>query len=118
MRYCLARCLNGNPARAGLTLDVKSTAFQFQTWMALQQIPAGSTRTYREIACIIGRPAASRAVARACATNPLALLIPCHRVVRQDGRLAGYRWGIRRKKALLRLEAARRQHGRPSKMSS
>ena len=112
-RQALARCLNGNPAGAGLTLDVKSTAFQFQTWMALQQIPAGSTSTYREIACIIGRPAASRAVARACATNPLALLIPCHRVVRQDGSLAGYRWGIRRKKALLRLEAACRQHGRP-----
>ena len=117
-RQALARCLNGMPAGAGLRFDVKSTAFQFQVWTALQQIPAGSTRTYREIACRIGRPAVSRAVARACATNPLALLIPCHRVVGQDGRLAGYRWGIRRKKELLRLEAARRQQalqtGRPN----
>jgi len=111
-RQALAQCLNGKPAGAGLTLDVKSTTFQFQIWTALKQIPAGSTRTYREIACMVGRPAASRAVARACATNPLALLIPCHRVVGQNGRLAGYRWGIGRKRELLRLEAARGQHGR------
>jgi AraC family transcriptional regulator, regulatory protein of adaptative response / methylated-DNA-[protein]-cysteine methyltransferase len=117
-RQALSRCLNGKSAGDGLTFDVKSTAFQLKIWTALQQIPAGSTRTYREIACMIGRPAASRAVARACATNPLALLIPCHRVVGHGGRLAGYRWGIKRKRDLLRLEAARRQRGRSSRRSS
>ena len=117
-RQALSRCLKGEPAGAGLAFDVKSTTFQVHIWTALQQIPAGSTRTYRDIACMIGRPAASRAVARACATNPLALLIPCHRVVGQNGRLAGYRWGIGRKKELLRLEAARRQAQPPSEGSS
>ncbi len=117
-RQALSRCLNGKPTGAGLTVDVKSTAFQLKVWTALQQIPAGSTRTYREIARMIGRPAASRAVARACATNPLALLIPCHRVVGQDGRLAGYRWGITRKRDLLRLEAAQRQRDPTAKRSS
>jgi AraC family transcriptional regulator of adaptative response/methylated-DNA-[protein]-cysteine methyltransferase len=107
-RQALLRCLNGNGAGGRVALDVKSTAFQLKVWKALRQIPAGSTRTYREIAGMIGRPAASRAVARACAINPLALLIPCHRVVRQDGHLAGYRWGIRRKRELLNLEASRR----------
>lgn len=88
-----------------LPLDVRGTAFQQRVWQALRDIPPGSTATYGEIAARIGRPAAVRAVARACAENPLAVAIPCHRVVRGDGALAGYRWGIERKRALLDREA-------------
>ncbi len=88
-------------------LDVQATAFQRKVWAALQKIPRGSTRTYREIACEIGQPTAARAVARACATNPLAVAVPCHRVVREDGHLAGYRWGLEKKKRLLALERER-----------
>jgi AraC family transcriptional regulator of adaptative response/methylated-DNA-[protein]-cysteine methyltransferase len=73
-------------------------------WEALRAIPRGETRTYREIAEAIGRPTASRAVARACATNPAAVVVPCHRVVRGDGDLAGYRWGLTRKRSLIRAE--------------
>jgi AraC family transcriptional regulator of adaptative response/methylated-DNA-[protein]-cysteine methyltransferase len=90
--------------KIGLLLDVKTTAFQRKVWQALQEIPRGQTRSYREVAEMIGLPTASRAVARACATNPIAVAIPCHRVVRADGRPAGYRWGIQRKKQLLALE--------------
>jgi len=89
-----------------LPLDVRGTAFQQRVWQALRDIPAGSTASYAEIAARIGAPRAVRAVARACATNPLALAIPCHRVVRSDGGLSGYRWGAERKQALLRREAA------------
>ena len=92
-----------------ILIDVNATVFQLKVWQALQQIPFGSTRTYREIASVIGHPAASRAVARACASNPVALLIPCHPVVGADGRLAGYRWGLHRKQVLLRLEASGRR---------
>ena len=105
----LLQCLNGNPLSNSISLDVQGTAFQRKVWRALQEIPPGSTRTYREIACEIGQPTAARAVARACATNPIAVAIPCHRVVREDGNLAGYRWGLERKKWLLALEHERQE---------
>lgn len=89
----------------GLPLDVRGTAFQQRVWLALQAIPAGSTASYSEIAARIGSPGAVRAVAAACAANALAVAIPCHRVVRNDGALAGYRWGIERKRVLLAREA-------------
>ena len=89
-----------------LPLDVRGTAFQQRVWQALRDIPAGATATYSEIAGRIGAPKAVRAVAQACASNGLAVAIPCHRVVRNDGALAGYRWGVQRKRALLDREAA------------
>lgn len=89
-----------------LPLDVRGTAFQQRVWRALREIPVGSTLSYREVAERIGSPGAVRAVAHACASNPLAVAIPCHRVVRSDGGLAGYRWGVERKRALLQREAA------------
>lgn len=88
-----------------LPLDVQATAFQRLVWDALRSIPYGSTRSYSGVAQAIGRSAAVRAVARACATNPVALLIPCHRVVREDSSLGGYRWGLERKKKLLENES-------------
>ncbi|PYP81565.1 MAG: hypothetical protein DMD35_00915 [Gemmatimonadetes bacterium] len=98
--------VEGN-ARAGeLPLDLRATAFQWQVWRALQRIPEGATRTYQEIARELGHPSAARAVARACASNRVAVLIPCHRVVRGDGGLGGYRWGVARKAALLAREGA------------
>jgi AraC family transcriptional regulator of adaptative response/methylated-DNA-[protein]-cysteine methyltransferase len=87
-------------------VDAPGTAFQWRVWQALQQIPSGSTRTYNEIASVLGAPGAARAVGHACATNPVALIIPCHRVVRSDGSLGGYRWGLRRKEQLLAQEKA------------
>ena len=90
---------------ARLPLDVRGTAFQERVWRALSQLPAGRTTTYSELARSLGAPASIRAVARACALNPIAIAIPCHRVVRTDGGLAGYRWGIERKCALLAREA-------------
>jgi AraC family transcriptional regulator of adaptative response/methylated-DNA-[protein]-cysteine methyltransferase len=87
-----------------LPLDVRGTAFQHRVWTALRGIPAGTTATYAEIACRIGAPKAVRAVASACAANPVAVAIPCHRVVKSDGSLSGYRWGVRRKRALLDKE--------------
>ena len=89
-----------------LPLDIRGTAFQARVWRALQKIPPGRTASYRDIAAVLGQPRAVRAVAQACATNKLALLVPCHRVVRSDGDLAGYRWGIERKRALLDRERA------------
>jgi AraC family transcriptional regulator of adaptative response/methylated-DNA-[protein]-cysteine methyltransferase len=86
-------------------LDVQATAFQWRVWQELRRIPFGRTRSYRQIAAAVGRPRAARAVARACATNPTAIAIPCHRVVREDGGLGGYRWGLERKQALLGREA-------------
>jgi AraC family transcriptional regulator, regulatory protein of adaptative response / methylated-DNA-[protein]-cysteine methyltransferase len=91
-----------------LPLDVRGTTFQERVWRALRKIPAGSTATYTEIAKRIGMPTAVRAVAAACAANPLAVAIPCHRVVRADGDVAGYRWGVERKRTLLRREGAAR----------
>ncbi|HEY3912749.1 MAG TPA: bifunctional DNA-binding transcriptional regulator/O6-methylguanine-DNA methyltransferase Ada [Stellaceae bacterium] len=87
-----------------LPLDIRGTAFQARVWRALQKIPLGCTATYSEIAAVLGQPKAVRAVAQACAANSLALLVPCHRVIREDGDLAGYRWGVERKRALLERE--------------
>ncbi|MBP1180397.1 AraC family transcriptional regulator of adaptative response/methylated-DNA-[protein]-cysteine methyltransferase [Methylobacterium sp. PvR107] len=87
-----------------LPLDIRGTAFQQRVWEALRKIPVGSTASYAEIARAIGAPAAMRAVAQACGANPLAIAIPCHRVVRSDGALSGYRWGVARKRALLARE--------------
>ena len=97
-------CLDGRPLALGLPLDIRATAFQRQAWEALRAIPYGQTRSYGEIAEALGRTGAARAVAQACANNPLALVIPCHRVVRGDGHLGGYRWGVARKAALLARE--------------
>jgi AraC family transcriptional regulator of adaptative response/methylated-DNA-[protein]-cysteine methyltransferase len=88
-----------------LPLDVQGTAFQQRVWQALRGIPAGSTASYSQIAARLGAPKATRAVARACALNPVAVAIPCHRVVRNDGALSGYRWGVERKRTLLEREA-------------
>ncbi len=87
-------------------LDIQGTAFQQQVWQALRQIPAGQTASYKQVAQAMGRPKAARAVAQACAANPIAVAIPCHRVVRGDGDLSGYRWGPERKRQLLAKEAA------------
>jgi len=100
----LVEHLRGGSPHADLPLDIRATAFQWQVWRQLQAIPFGETRTYREVAAAIGKPSAIRAVARACATNPVALLIPCHRVIRTDGSMGGYRWGIPRKEKLLAQE--------------
>jgi AraC family transcriptional regulator of adaptative response/methylated-DNA-[protein]-cysteine methyltransferase len=88
-----------------LPLDVRGTAFQHRVWQALREIPVGTTATYSEIADRIGMPKAVRAVAAACAANKIAIAIPCHRVVRNDGSLSGYRWGVERKRELLDREA-------------
>ncbi len=87
-----------------LPLDIQGTAFQRRVWSALREIPAGTTASYADIAARIGQPKAARAVAQACAANPIAVAIPCHRVVRGDGEMGGYRWGVERKKALLERE--------------
>jgi AraC family transcriptional regulator of adaptative response/methylated-DNA-[protein]-cysteine methyltransferase len=87
-------------------LDLRGTEFQQQVWQALQGIPSGATASYAEIAARIERPGSVRAVAQACAANPVALVVPCHRVVRSDGVLSGYRWGVERKRALLEREGA------------
>jgi AraC family transcriptional regulator of adaptative response/methylated-DNA-[protein]-cysteine methyltransferase len=92
--------------RADLPLDVRATAFRRRVWDELRKIPRGATLTYSEVARRIGRPRAARAVARACAADPVALAVPCHRAVRKDGRAGGSRWGPRRKRSLLALEAA------------
>jgi AraC family transcriptional regulator, regulatory protein of adaptative response / methylated-DNA-[protein]-cysteine methyltransferase len=99
--------VEGKTGADELPLDVRATAFQWQVWRALQRIPEGATRSYQAVAEELGRPTAARAVARACASNRVAVLIPCHRVVRGDGALGGYRWGIARKAALLAREGAR-----------
>jgi AraC family transcriptional regulator, regulatory protein of adaptative response / methylated-DNA-[protein]-cysteine methyltransferase len=100
----LLRHLGGAQPDLKLPLDLQATAFQTRVWEELRRIPYGATRSYGEIAEAVGRPSATRAVARACATNPVALVTPCHRVVRSGGALGGYRWGVRRKKELLRRE--------------
>lgn len=100
----LLKHLGGEQPRVDLPLDLQATAFQLRVWQELRAIPYGSTRSYAEVASAIGQPAATRAVARACATNPVALATPCHRVIRGDGNLGGYRWGLERKQALLARE--------------
>ena len=96
--------VDGRAPSRDLPLDVQGTAFQWKVWRYLQSIPYGQTRTYSEAAAQLGMPAATRAVARACATNHVCLVVPCHRVVRKGGGLGGYRWGIERKRELLRNE--------------
>jgi len=91
---------------AAPALDMRGTHFQTRVWLRLQKIPAGRTASYADIARALGRPSAARAVAQACAANPLAVAVPCHRVVKRDGSLSGYRWGTERKKQLLAREAA------------
>jgi len=100
----ILRHLEGRAPHFDLPLDIRATAFQQRVWAELRKIPYGRTRSYQAVARAIGRPRAARAVARACATNPVCLAIPCHRVVREDGALGGYRWGIERKRALLDRE--------------
>jgi AraC family transcriptional regulator, regulatory protein of adaptative response / methylated-DNA-[protein]-cysteine methyltransferase len=96
--------MRGREGHASLPLDIRATAFQRRVWRYLQSIPFGATRSYSQVAKAIGQPRATRAVARACATNRIAVAIPCHRVVREDGTMGGYRWGMERKKALLAIE--------------
>ena len=102
----LLRHLHGRQARLNLPLDVQATAFQERVWQELRRIPWGSTRTYSQVALAMGKPRGARAVARACAANPVSVVVPCHRVVRADGSPGGYRWGLGRKRALLALESA------------
>lgn len=113
----VARFVEAPSRRLDLPLDARGTAFQRKVWQALRQIPAGATTTYTELARRIGAPTSVRAVGQACAANAIALAIPCHRIVRTDGGLAGYRWGLPRKRALLAREAARPgnvRRGRPA----
>jgi AraC family transcriptional regulator of adaptative response/methylated-DNA-[protein]-cysteine methyltransferase len=100
--------LRGHEPHLDLPTDVQATAFQRRVWEELRRIPYGSTRTYSDVAKAIGKPRAVRAVARACATNPTSIVVPCHRVVRSDGSLSGYRWGAQRKQALLTHESEAR----------
>jgi len=103
-RVSLTHLLEGSDSNPSLPLDIRATAFQRRVWEALQEIPRGETRSYSAVAKKIGMPKATRAVARACATNPVAVAIPCHRVIREDGALGGYRWGLERKEQLLAIE--------------
>ena len=103
-RVSLEQLLNGQQPHPNLPLDIRATAFQRRVWEHLQRIPRGETQSYSAVAKKLGMPKATRAVARACATNPVAIAIPCHRVVREDGDLGGYRWGITRKEQLLAME--------------
>jgi AraC family transcriptional regulator, regulatory protein of adaptative response / methylated-DNA-[protein]-cysteine methyltransferase len=103
----LLRQMRGESLNSALPLDIQATAFQRRVWSHLQRIPFGKTRSYADVARAIGQPTAARAVARACATNPVAVVIPCHRVVRQDGDGGGYRWGMERKEKLLQMESLR-----------
>jgi AraC family transcriptional regulator, regulatory protein of adaptative response / methylated-DNA-[protein]-cysteine methyltransferase len=98
--------VEGNAPSMELPLDVHATAFQRRVWQELQKIPRGTTRTYTQVAKSLGKPQSVRAVARACATNPVSIVVPCHRVIRTDGTLAGYRWGLSRKEKLLERELA------------
>lgn len=109
--------IDGDSQHLELPLDVSPSRFQARVWDALKRIPRGATRSYSEIAAELGVPRGARAVAGACAANPVALLIPCHRVVARNGALAGYRWGVQRKRALLAREgvsAAASSTGRPA----
>ena len=100
----ILRRIDGRAPAAELPLDIRATAFQWRVWQELQRIPVGETRSYAEIARSIGAPPAARAVARACALNPVPIAVPCHRVVHSDGDITGYRWGTERKRALLERE--------------
>jgi AraC family transcriptional regulator of adaptative response/methylated-DNA-[protein]-cysteine methyltransferase len=99
--------LHGRAIDPSLPFDIRGTAFQARVWVFLRQIPSGETRSYSEVAAAIGQPSATRAVANACGQNPVALAIPCHRVIRGNGALGGYRWGLQRKQLLLDSESSR-----------
>jgi AraC family transcriptional regulator, regulatory protein of adaptative response / methylated-DNA-[protein]-cysteine methyltransferase len=103
--------VDSDRVRLDIPLDIQASAFQWKVWRELQKIPFGETRSYGEIAKAIGSPKAARAVASACANNQAAVVIPCHRVVRQTGALGGYRWGLERKRRLLEKERATREKG-------
>lgn len=103
----ILRRLEGEAPHQDLPLDIRATAFQRRVWEELRRIPAGETRTYAQVAAAIGHPAAVRAVGNACANNPVAIAIPCHRVLRNNGNLGGYAWGIKRKQALIAAEKSR-----------
>ncbi len=107
----VAARIDASKSDSDLPLDIRGTVFQRQVWSALQEIPPGETRTYAEIAGALGRPESTRAVANACAKNPIAVFVPCHRAIRGDGGLAGYRWGLERKRELLEREQP--QHSQP-----
>ncbi|MBV8939257.1 MAG: methylated-DNA--[protein]-cysteine S-methyltransferase [Alphaproteobacteria bacterium] len=102
----LSQYLSGHVAMPDLPLDIRGTVFQLKVWNYLQTIPSGSVESYAHVAAAIGQPEAARAVANACARNRIAIVIPCHRVIRGNGALAGYRWGVERKRTLLALEQA------------
>jgi AraC family transcriptional regulator of adaptative response/methylated-DNA-[protein]-cysteine methyltransferase len=104
LRQKILDFIEGEGSLARLPLDIRGTVFQRRVWAELRRIPRGETRTYQEIACAIGAPAAVRAVGSACGANPVALVVPCHRAVRSDGGLGGYAWGISRKRKLLSVE--------------
>jgi AraC family transcriptional regulator, regulatory protein of adaptative response / methylated-DNA-[protein]-cysteine methyltransferase len=110
--------LSGSGSQVALPVDVSGTAFQWKVWEALRRIPVGETRSYQAIAQQLGRPTAARAVARACASNRLALVIPCHRAVRENGELGGYRWGVDRKRQLLEQERTRRDSHNAAAMTA
>jgi AraC family transcriptional regulator of adaptative response/methylated-DNA-[protein]-cysteine methyltransferase len=114
----LVEQLRAGSETAGLTLDVSGSTFQWQVWNALRRIPRGETRSYQTIAQQVGRPRAARAVARACSENRLALVIPCHRAVRGNGELGGYRWGTGRKRQLLQREREGRDSIRTAAMTA
>ena len=103
--------INSQQNTLDLPVDIEGTDFQRRVWDVLRLIPYGRTRTYSQVACLVGKPSAPRAVARACAANPTAIVVPCHRVIRKDGGLGGYRWGIERKEALLEREQRGRTAG-------
>lgn len=103
----VAKYLAGESASVRVPLDMRGTAFQRRVWRALRQIKPGRTASYRQVARTIGRPRATRAVAQACAANPVAVVVPCHRVIREDGSLGGFYWGLARKRQLLRRESRR-----------
>jgi AraC family transcriptional regulator of adaptative response/methylated-DNA-[protein]-cysteine methyltransferase len=107
------RYLQGEQPHLDLPLDIRATAFQLRVWKYLQRIPYGDLQSYAEVATGIGRPAAARAVAQACGKNVVALAIPCHRIIRGDGNLGGYRWGLHRKRVLIDLERAHRAAAKP-----
>jgi AraC family transcriptional regulator of adaptative response/methylated-DNA-[protein]-cysteine methyltransferase len=109
----LAAYLDGGATALDLPLDVRGTAFQMRVWRYLQTIPYGEVQSYSEVAHGIGQPSAVRAVAQACASNTIALAIPCHRVIRGNGELGGYRWGLERKRTLIDRERGSRRAARP-----
>jgi len=102
----IVAAVDGRPVRADVPLDLRGTDFQRRVWAELQRVPAGTTVSYSDVAVAIGKPSAVRAVASACAGNHVAVVVPCHRVVRSDGGIGGYKWGLERKRALLSSEGA------------